>query len=116
MVRLVTEELATSIARRHMSEFGSNMQVLDCHITKSPDGKLVWVAAIGSTNVLAENYVRGFVIVDATDLLAPPKILHARFVVGEGMWWNRNIQFRSYMMDMTQSYGVAYATWDSTTN
>jgi hypothetical protein len=35
MVRLVTEELATSIARRHMSEFGSNTQVLDCHITKS---------------------------------------------------------------------------------
>lgn len=39
MVRLVTEELAISIARRHMSEFGSNTQVLGCHITKIPEGE-----------------------------------------------------------------------------
>lgn len=67
MVRLVTQELAVSIARRHMSEFGSNTQVLGCHITKTLEGKLVWVAVIGSTNVIAENYVKGFVVVDATD-------------------------------------------------
>lgn len=116
MVRLVTKELAISIARRHMSEFGSNMRVLDCHITKSPEGKLVWVTAIGSTNVLAENYVKGFVIVDATDPLATPKILRTEFFVGEKLWWDHNIQFRSYMVNIAQNYGVAYVTWDSATN
>ena len=116
MVRLVTKELAVSIARRHMSEFGSNMRVLDCHITKSPEGKLVWVAVIGSTNVLAENYVKGFVIVNAMDPAAPPETLHIEFAVGENLWWDHNIHFRSYMADTSQSYGVAYATWDLTTN
>jgi hypothetical protein len=116
MVRLVTEELAISIARRHMSEFGSNMRVLDCHITKSPEGKLVWVAAIGSTNVLAENYVKGFVIIDATDPTAPPKVVRKEFVVGENLWWDHDVHFRSYLGDMVKSYGVAYATWDLDTN
>jgi hypothetical protein len=116
MVRLVTKELAISIARRHMSEFGSNMRVLDCHITRSPEGKLVWIAVIGSTNVLAENYVKGFVIIDATDPAAPPATLPIEFAVGENLWWDRNIHFRSYMNDISQSYGVAYATWNSTTN
>jgi len=116
MVRLVTEELARSIARRHMSAFGSNMRILDCHITKSPEGKLVWVAAIGSTNVLAENYVKGFVIIDATDPTATPELVQSEFVVGEGLWWDHDIHFRSYMGDMAKSYGVAYATWNMTSN
>jgi hypothetical protein len=116
MVRLVTRELATSIARRHMSEFGSNTQVLDCHVTKSPDGSLVWVAAIGSTNVIAENYVKGFVIVDATDPTATPTIMRTEFAIGEGLWWDRNIPFRNYMADMAKTYGVSYVTWDLTTN
>jgi hypothetical protein len=116
MVRLVTRELATSIARRHMSEFGSNTQVLDCHVTKSPQGNLVWVAAIGSTNVIAENYVKGFVIVDATDPSATPTIVHSEFNVGEGLLLDRNIPFRNYMADMSKTYGVAYITWDLATN
>ncbi len=116
MVRLVTRELAISIARRHMSEFGSNTQVLDCHVTKSPDGSLVWVAAIGSTNVIAENYIKGFVIVDATDPTATPTILRTEFAIGEGLWWDRNIPFRNYMNDMAKIYGVSYVTWDLTTD
>jgi len=116
MVRLVTRELAVSIARRHMSEFGSNMHVLGCHITKTPEDKLVWIAVIGSTNVIAENYVKGFVIIDATDPTATPRILRNEFGVGEGLWWDHNVHFRSYMGDMAESYGVAYVTWDLTTN
>jgi hypothetical protein len=116
MVRLVTRELAISIARRHMSEFGSNTQVLDCHVTKSPDGSLVWIAAIGSTNVIAENYVKGFVIVDATDPTATPTIMRNEFAIGEGLWWDHNIPFRNYMNDMSKTYGVSYVTWDLTTN
>ncbi len=116
MVRLVTRELAISISRRHMSEFGSNTQVLDCHITKSPEGKLVWIAAIGSTNVIAENYVKGFVVVDATDPTAAPTIIHSEFAVGEGLWLDRNVPFRNYVGDMSKTYGVSYVTWDLTAN
>ena len=116
MVRLVTEEFATSIARRHMSEFGSNTQVLGCHITKTPEGELVWVAVIGSTNIIAENYVKGFVVIDATDPLVPPKILKKEFAVGEGLWFDHNIHYRSYMNDISKRYGIAYITWNFETN
>lgn len=112
IVRLVTKELAYSIARRHMSEFGSNTQVLDCHITKSPEGKLVWVVPVGSTNIIAENYIKGFVIVDATEPTAAPKIVQTEFNIGKGLWWDRSIDFRNYLNDITNVYGVAYPTWD----
>jgi hypothetical protein len=111
MVRLVTMELATSIARRHMSEFGSSTQVLDCHITKSPEGKLVWVATIGSTNVISENYVKGFIIIDANEPAATPEIVHLEFSIGAGLWWDRNIPFRNYVDAMEDVYGVSYVTW-----
>jgi len=112
-VRLVTQELAVSVARRHMSEFGSNVQVLDSHITKTLEGKLVWIAVIGSTNVLAENYVKGFILIDAADPVAVPQIVHKEFAVGDGLWWDRNVVFRSYLADNTYSYGVAYPTWST---
>jgi hypothetical protein len=115
MVRLVTEELAVSIARRHMSEFGSNTQILDCHVTKSPDNRLVWVATIGSTNVIAENYIKGFVVIDANDPAATPEIVRTEFNVGEGLWLDRNIPFRNYIGDISKSYGVAYLTWNRET-
>jgi hypothetical protein len=115
-VRLVTEELAVSVARRHMAEFGSNMRVLDTHITKTLDGKLVWINVIGSTNTLAENYVKGFILIDATDPVAVPEIVHKEFMVGDGLWWDRNIVFRSYSAENTNSYGVAYPSWDPTTD
>ena len=114
-VRLVTEELAISVARRHMSEFGSNMRALDTHITKTLEGKLVWIAVIGSTNVLAENYVKGFILIDATDPVAVPEIVHKEFAVGDGLWWDRNIIFRSYSSENANSYGVAYPSWNPTT-
>ena len=116
MVRLVTRELAVSVARRHMSEFGSNMRVLGCHITKTTEGKLVWLAVIGSTNVLAENYVKGFVVIDATDPPVVPQTVHKEFAVGEGLWWDHNIVFGSYLSDATYSYGVSYPSWDPTTD
>lgn len=115
-VRLVTEELAISVARRHMSEFGSNVRVMDTHVTKTLDDRLVWLAVIGSTNVLAENYVKGFIIIDATDPVAVPQIVNKEFMVGDGLWWDRNIIFRSYLDDTTYSYGVAYPTWSPEIN
>lgn len=116
MVRLVTQELAVSIARRHMSEFGSNTQILDCHVTKSPEGRLVWVATIGSTNVIAENYIKGFVVVDANDPATTSEIVRSEFSIGEGLWLDKNIPFRNYIGDISKSYGVAYLTWNRETN
>jgi len=115
-VRLVTQELAVSVARRHMSEFGSNVQVLDSHITKTLDGRLVWVAVIGSTNVFAENYVKGFILIDAADPVAVPQIVDQEFLVSDGLWWDRNIIFRSYLSDNTYSYGVSYPSWSPVTS
>jgi hypothetical protein len=115
-VRLVTQELATSVARRHMSEFGSNVKVIDTHVTKTLEGKLVWLAVIASTNVLAENYVKGFIVIDAADPVAVPEIVPKEFIVGDGLWWTRNIIFRSYLDDITYSYGVAYPTWSTEIN
>ena len=115
-VRLVTQELATSVARRHMSEFGSNVKVIDTHVTKTLNDKLVWLAVIGSTNVLAENYVKGFIIIDAADPVALPEIVNKEFLVGDGLWWDRNIIFRSYLDDITYSYGIAYPTWSPEIN
>lgn len=115
MVRLVTRELAISVARRHMSEFGSNMRVLDTHITKTLDGRLVWIAVIGSTNVIAENYVKGFIIIDATDPTVVPDIVHMEFLVGDGLWWDRGLPFKPYMSSIADSYGVSYPSWDPTT-
>ncbi len=115
MVRLVTRELAISVARRHMSDFGSNMRVLDTHITKTLEGRLVWVAVIGSTNVIAENYVKGFIIIDATDPAVVPEIVHREFLVGDGLWWDRGLPFKPYMSSTAGSYGVSYPSWDLTT-
>jgi len=115
-VRLVTQELAESVARRHMSEFGSNVQVLDSHITKTLDGKLVWIVVIGSTNVLAENYVKGFILIDATDPVAVPQIVRREFLVGDGLFWDRNVVFRSYLSENIYSYGVAYPSWNPVIN
>ncbi|MFQ6073834.1 MAG: hypothetical protein ACE5KC_01315, partial [Candidatus Bathyarchaeia archaeon] len=103
-------------ARRHMSEFGSNMRVLDTHITKTLDGRLVWVAVIGSTNVIAENYVKGFILIDATDPSAVPEIVHKEFLIGDGLWWDRGLPFKPYMSNIADSYGVSYPSWDPTSN
>lgn len=113
-VRLVTEEYAAYVARQHMSPFGSNVRVAAAHITTNPGGDLVWVCTIVSTNVLAENYVKGFIVVDANDpqSVEPHLISETTIPVGEGLFWDRNIQFGNYLNDMTASYQYAYPTWD----
>ena len=117
-VRLVTEEYATYVAGQHMSPFGSNVRVAAAHITTDQNGTLVWVCTIVSTNVLAENYVKGFIIVDANDpqSVEPRLILNTTIPVGEGLFWDKDIQFRNYLNDMTASYQYAYPTWDPVGN
>jgi hypothetical protein len=113
MVRLVTEEYAKYVASQHLSPFGSNNIVAAAHIT-TRNGTLVWVCTIVSTNVLAENYVKGFVVVDANDpqTVEPHIITSTTIPVGEGLFWDRNIQFANYLNDIGASYEYAYPTWD----
>ncbi|MHA2353420.1 MAG: hypothetical protein ACXABX_09905, partial [Candidatus Thorarchaeota archaeon] len=113
-VRLVTEEFAKYVAGQHLSPFGSNVHVAAAHITTNPNGTLVWVCTIVSTNVLAENFVKGFIVVDANDpqSVTPTIISETTIPVAEGLFWDRNIQFGNYLNDMTSSYQYAYPTWD----
>lgn len=116
-VRLVTEEYAIYVARQHLSPFGSNVHVAAAHIT-TRNGTLVWVCTIVSTNVLAENFIKGFIVVDANDPQSEtPELIEGTTIpVGEGLFWDRNIQFGNYLNDMTASYQYAYPTWDTAGN
>jgi len=117
MVRLVTEEYAEYVANQHISPFGSNVEVSAAHIT-TRNGRLVWVCTIVSTNVLAENFIKGFIVVDANDPQAtePEVIAGTTIPVGEGLWWDRDIRFGNYLNDMTAAYQYAYPTWDPADN
>ncbi|GAG55947.1 unnamed protein product, partial [marine sediment metagenome] len=112
MVRLVTEEYAKYVAGQHLSPFGSNVVVAAAHIT-TRNGTLVWVCTIISTNVLAQNYIQGFIVVDANDpqSIIPHLINSTTIPVGEGLFWDKNIQFGNYLNDMTSAYQYAYPTW-----
>ncbi len=112
MVRLVTEEYAKYVAGQHLAPFGSNIIVSAAHIT-TRNGTLVWVCTIISTNVLAQNYVQGFIVVDANDpqSISPHLINSTSIPVGEGLFWDKNIQFGNYLNDMTSAYQYAYPTW-----
>ena len=113
MVRLVTAEYAKYVARQHISPFGSNAMVAAAHIT-TRNGTLVWVCTIISTNVLAQNYVKGFIVVDANDPQSTePYLINSTSIpVGEGLFWDKNIQFGNYLNDMDMLYEYAYPTWD----
>lgn len=110
LVRLITPELAWSIAEQRMAEFGSNMEVKSIHITKR-NSTLVWVAAIGSTNVIAENYIAGLVVISANDPTSSPEVLHIQFGIGENLFWTADSVFGSYLRNPQYVYGRAYITW-----
>lgn len=110
LVRLITPELAWSIAEQRMAEFGSNMEIKSIHIT-TRNNTLVWVAAIGSTNVLAENYIAGLVVINANDPTSSPEVIHIQFRTGENLFWTADSVFRSYLEDPQYLYGRAYTTW-----
>ncbi|MFX0096947.1 MAG: hypothetical protein ACFE7E_04220 [Candidatus Hodarchaeota archaeon] len=110
LVRLITPELAWSIAEQRMAEFGSNMEVKSIHIAIR-NSALVWVAAIGSTNILAENYIAGLIVINANDPTSSPEVLHTQFRIGENLFWTADSVFRSYLENPQFLYGRAYTTW-----
>jgi hypothetical protein len=118
MVRLVTSEYATYLARTEASVFGSNIMVAAAHITTRND-RLVWVCVVVSTNVLAENFIKGLIVIDANDPQSiEPEVISdvSETLPGEGLFWDRNIRFSNYLNDMTSAYQYAYPTWDPAGN
>ena len=109
MMRLVTPELARSIAEQHLSSFGSNMEVKGVHISII-NNTLVWVVAVGSTNTFAENYIQGIVVVKASDPLAEPILIKKQFNIGEGLFLFNEIHLHSYERNPVDCYGTAYIT------
>jgi hypothetical protein len=110
-VRLVTQEFASFVARQQFASIGSNIEIAAAHITTRND-RLVWVCVIVSTNVLSENFLKGLIVVDANDPSIVEVITDVTIPVGEGLFWDRNIQFGNYLNDMQNAYEYAYPTWD----
>lgn len=114
-VRLVTSEYAQYVARQQFAGIGSNIEISAAHITTRND-RLVWVCIVVSTNVLSENFVKALIVVDANDPSLVETITDVQIPVGEGLFWDKNIQFGNYLNDMTNSYEYAYPTWDPVGN
>lgn len=119
LLRLTTDTLAGSIASQHMSEFGSNVQIINIHIIMY-QGRLVWAAMIAREGSWSQIYsAEGLVIIDASNPDAPPQIIHQRFDFAEGLTWNPifgawgNAQAKGYYgIDTAKVYGRVYATQD----
>ncbi|MDF1537776.1 MAG: hypothetical protein P1Q69_02620 [Candidatus Thorarchaeota archaeon] len=110
-VRLVTQEYASFVARQQFASIGSNIEIAAAHITTRND-RLVWVCVVVSTNVLSENFIKGLIVVDANDPSMIEVLTDVQIPVGEGLFWDKNIQFGNYLNDMTNAYEYAYPTWD----
>ncbi len=111
MVRLITPEYATNIAQQHLSSFGSNVFVNSAHIMVY-EGRLSWACEIVSTNTLSENYVKGFLIIDANDPTKNPTLINRTMPIGEGLFWDHDIFFRNYLADTSIMYEQAYVEVD----
>ncbi len=112
-VRLVTQEYALYVAQQHIAPLGSEWIPAAAHIT-TRNGRLVWVVIVVSTNTLAANYIKALVVVDANDPqgIEPEIIEDINLPLGEGLFWDKNIQFNNYLNDMTSAFQYAYPTWD----
>ncbi len=114
-VRLVTDAYASFVARQQFASIGSNIEIAATHIT-TRNNRLVWVCVVVSTNVLSENFLKALIVVDANDPSMVEVIDFSEYdmeiQVGEGLFYDRNIQFGNYMEDMTNAYEYAYPTWD----
>jgi len=59
--------------------------------------------------------VKEFTIIDATDPVVVPRIVHKELLVGGGLWWDRGLPFKPYRSSIADSYGVSYPSWNLTT-
>jgi hypothetical protein len=115
-LRLTTEDLARSIAKQRMSEFGSNVEIVDMQITMY-NGRLVWVALVAPLESWGATFkVTGMVIIDANDPDKAPEIVRdEQFAVADGLTFNPiigangNAKARGYFgIDTSLVYGDVY--------
>jgi len=111
MIRLVDKNLARTIAKNHMSTFGSNVMIRSIHIT-THQGRLVWIAAIGSNN-FASQELDGLLLVDANDPTAIPTQIELPSGVyySEGLFYGKDIQRYAWIKNSWLDYGRSYITW-----
>lgn len=116
LLRLTTEDLAASIAKQRMSEFGSNVAIVDMQVTMYKE-RLVWVALVAQQEAWGATFqVEGMIIVDANDPDRPPEIVRdEQFAVADGLTFNPligangNAKARGYFgMDTSLVYGDVY--------
>jgi len=118
LLRLTTEELAKSIALRNAARFGS-VKAGSAHIALYK-GRLVWVVTILPPNLLGDNTIKGFVIVDANDPEADVEIVSKTFHVGEDLiylppFYTGEIRGNAYWSISTADmYGRAFPALDGT--
>lgn len=84
LLRMTTPELAKSIALSRMAEFGSGVQILSTHVTMYKN-RLTWINTVASTNLWADNSIKGLVTVDANDPSKVEILKDITFAVGEGL-------------------------------
>lgn len=116
MVRLTTEELADSIARQHMSEFGSNTIIVDKQLT-TYQGRLSWIVLVAKQESWGATYkVAGLIVVDGNDPNMPPTIIkNETFAIADGLDFNPIIgafgnakAYGYYTIDTAINYGDVY--------
>lgn len=84
-IRFTTEELARSLAKQHMSEFGSNAIIVDMQITNYK-GHKYWVALVSKMGSYSNYYkVSGEILIDFNNPDNPPIVLQETFDVADGL-------------------------------
>lgn len=113
MVRLVTPELAKSIAEQHMSKFGSNMKIASEGDLGLYKGRLVWIEGISHQNTMMQNYIVGLILVDANDY-TNVTVLDLRMQMAKGLFFTGNAGEALYWGDTTDyAYGDGNILFDS---
>jgi hypothetical protein len=116
LLRLTTKDLAMSIARQRMSEFGSNVEIADIQVTMDND-RLVWVVIIAQKESWGATFkTAGMIIVDANDPEKEPEVIKdQQFAVAGGLSFNPiigangNAGAKGYFtIDTALSYGDTY--------
>lgn len=115
LIRLTTEDLAKYIAEQHLSEFGSNIKIVDMQVTMY-QGRLVWVALLAVKDTWGLTFaVSGLMIIDANNPDARPQIVKEEFAVADGLDFNPivgaggNAKAKGYYdIDTALAYGDVY--------
>ncbi len=115
LVMLVGRKLAYSTMSRYISEFGSNAILGLPHVVLKGND-LVWISPVYPANLLAQNYILGFIVLHANDPLEPVEIIKKRFYIGNQLIGGNNIGAHVYLEDSAVLHPTGYYAFDETGN